>query len=1272
MPIPENKISLISANQTPAEALKLALKNTAFEKNFTVFQKIETQTSEFEITFLDLPLINEKSIELLRELKDRFEFTPIIIISNQISDDEGSFLIKNGAYYYLDYQQLTKPEITRAIITCQNARKISQKWQTAFISTKEKESNLRTILNNVEDAIVLIDAEAHIIDYNKITLDFFDRVFKTYPQINSSIFDFFAASDKPAFWEGFVKSALKGSRKIAEINIENEVVYRVTAHPVIDENKVIGASINALNITDYIKAQREKELREANLKSLIQNTYDPMWSIDTSYKLIAFNSAYEDLASQYLGRPPVMGDSVLFETYSDELEKNWEKSYDRALKGERFEEEMVYNYVGGNLYIENEFNPIRNTQGEIIGVTCFSRDVTERRQQEEKNKEFASIVKFSNDAIIGFTIDGTIESWNPAATKMLGYKDYEAIGKKTQILFSGSEYQMVTQRFVSFLKGNPIEQFVQKMITKNEVTIDAAFSFSLHQDSEGKVTKASAIVRDITEQLKAERELIEQQHFIESITETSPSILYVYDFYQGKTIYINKRASELLGYNREEIRAFEEGIYEIVHPDDKKNLVLKNKKLLHSKDGVIVEQDYRVRHKKGHYIWLNARNTIFRRFSNGKVQQILGTARDISVQKKTENELEQLSLFAKHTHNYLVISNKNNEIEFVNEAFTKHLGYSLREIEGKSIESVLSGPKTNKETLNRIHRLIEQKKSINEEIIFYKKSGEPYWAGVYKNPVFDENGELKNYLQVQIDISAQKRNEELTLQAKELAEKNAKFKDEFLANMSHEIRTPLNGIIGMIDILEDTKLDDEQKHYIDTFKNSSNSLLEIINNILDLSKLEAGKMEMKPIDFELNNTLNNVKSLYTPIANSKGIKLEIIRGKNVPRYINTDENKLVQIVSNLLSNAIKFTEKGSVTIEVSKNKKESSLLFEIKDTGIGINEENLNVLFKKFSQIDQSAGKRFAGTGLGLAISRELTSLFGGKIGVSSKLNEGSNFWFTLNYNEVKHPERIKEKQQKGLKIKNENFNLNVLLVDDQPINREVATLMLEHFGCTVEQAENGEDCLKKYQPNKFQVVLMDIQMPVMDGVEATKTLRLKHKNLPPIIAVSANAMEGDAEKYIAAGLDDYLPKPITKETIYNLLNKHFGKSKTNKATTPIVQPKQEDFPILKDEILNSLKAMGNEEVLKSLFKSFINDANQLVEEINTHLKSKNYQELRKANHTINGLSGTIGAIKMNKVCIAISTAIKEENFKDLPNIIHQLNHTHQELIQHINEKVIG
>lgn len=1282
MPLRPNRVALVSGNKKTISLFEKVFDEIKDNYELVPAKAVTKIPPPVDLIVLEGDRNIEHQLILVRQIKETDELTPIVIIVDEVTPHDASVAIKNGIFDYLEQSELEPKQIAKMVRVGVEFNKIEIKREIALQNTREKESNLRAVLNNTDDAILLIDADYTILDFNKPSAQFTKLAFDSIPQIFHDILSLISDEKEKTRWKNNLKLTLEGKKStfldVFKRNGE-EFHYRVSCTPVNEGKKVIGVSIIASNITEIIKTEREKELREANFRSLIQNTYDPMWSIDKDFRLIAFNSAYEDLASQYLGRPPVHGDSVIFETYTDELEALWEKSYRRALRGERFEEEMVFQYGGGNIYIENEFNPIRNSKDEIIGVTCFSRDVTERRQQEEINKEFASIVEFSNDAIIGFDTEGTIVNWNPAATSSFGYKSYEVVGQKTNLLFGKREFKKAQLKLRKIIKGGKIDRFESVMISKSGEKINVSLSFSLHRDSEGKITKISAIIRDITEQVKAEKELIEQQHFIESITETSPSILYVYDFYEGKSIYINRRASELLGYSREEVREFEQGIYEIVHPEDKPKVLAKNKVLLHSEDDDIIDLEYRVKHKKGHYIWLNARNTIFKRTPEGNVLQILGTARDITQQKKNAAEIEMLSLFAKHTVNNVIISDPDGSVQYVNDAFVSNTGYTLKSLSGKKIEEALSGEKTDQKILKRIQERKKGVKLIKEEILFYKKDGTPYWAAIFINPVKDENGKLKQYVQIQIDISDRKRNEELTLQAKELAEKNAKFKDEFLANMSHEIRTPLNGIIGMIEILEHTNLDEEQKHYVDTFRTSSKSLLEIINNILDLSKLEAGKMELKKQDFRLTAMLRNLHDLYTPMAKQKELSLKLEIDKRVPEVIHADENKLFQIASNLLSNSLKFTDRGSVTLRVTPTpKKKNTLSFEIIDTGIGISEENVKRLFTKFTQVDQSSVKRFAGTGLGLAISQELVHLFGGEIGVTSEEGKGSTFQFTIPYKPASlSKQELAKKQDEQEKI-SDQFGLHVLLVEDKFINQEVGSLILKQLGCTTITADNGQEALEKYKEDTFDLILMDIQMPVMDGVEATQELRKRFSSLPPIMAVSANAMEGDAEKYIEAGMDDYLAKPITIRSLAKKLNKWFGK-KTNtvsstKESPPTVTSNAEEIeklPVLRSDIVETLKGMGDEETLKNLFQSFVEDAKVLQKELNEAYKKQDYTETRKANHTLNGISGTIGASQMNKICINLSTAIKEEDFNTADQLVELLNKKLAVLLNHIEEEII-
>jgi CheY-like chemotaxis protein/two-component sensor histidine kinase len=347
--------------------------------------------------------------------------------------------------------------------------------------------------------------------------------------------------------------------------------------------------------------------------------------------------------------------------------------------------------------------------------------------------------------------------------------------------------------------------------------------------------------------------------------------------------------------------------------------------------------------------------------------------------------------------------------------------------------------------------------------------------------------------------------------------------------------------MGMLDMISKTSLNEIQADYIQTIQGASENLLNIINDILDLTKIEAGKMDLKISTLDIYETANKIKRLFEETAKNKKIDFTVNIEKNVVKYIKTDENRLIQIISNLVSNAFKFTKKGSIKVNISMaNQNNEGILFlvEVIDTGIGITENDQIKLFTKFSQLDNTLTRSYDGTGLGLAISKELAELIGGEIGVKSEYNKGSTFWFTFTATVSSEPDYTLVKFSHP-NFKDMKFNLTVLLVEDKFVNQKVETLMLENAGCKVSIAKNGKEAVDIISAgNKFDIIFMDIQMPVMDGVEAVSILRKKYNYLPPIIGLSANALEGDAERYIKLGMDDYVSKPFTSEQIREKLFK--------------------------------------------------------------------------------------------------------------------------------------
>ena len=421
-----------------------------------------------------------------------------------------------------------------------------------------------------------------------------------------------------------------------------------------------------------------------------------------------------------------------------------------------------------------------------------------------------------------------------------------------------------------------------------------------------------------------------------------------------------------------------------------------------------------------------------------------------------------------------------------------------------------------------------------------------FWA-VSHFPVRDATGEITMVAEMVRDVTHARRMEQALRVAKDAAEAADRAKSEFLATMSHEIRTPMNGVLGMLDLAMATELDEEQTEYMEAAQVSAESLLGLINDILDFSKIEASMVTLDLQPFELSHRVSLLRTMFVPRAAEKNLTIHIEMAPEVPDLLIGDPLRLRQILVNLIGNAIKFTEKGGVSLKISKLEEDDAqvvLEFAVKDSGAGLTPEQIQNVFERFKQMDSSTSRRHQGTGLGLAISRSLALLMNGDITVESEPGKGSVFYFRAPFSKVLSPAET-ETPKDAATPDSKPLSATILAAEDHPVNAMFIERLLRKNGFTVHCVQNGEEVLKAVAKQHYDLILMDIAMPLLDGVETTKRLRAA-KNLQtspdvPIIAMTAHAMKGDKEKFLAQGMDDYIGKPIQSRLLLRLLEQHLA-----------------------------------------------------------------------------------------------------------------------------------
>ena len=1135
---------------------------------------------------------------------------------------------------------------------------------------------LDSLLSNMGEGVYGVDAEGKCIWINKKALELLGydekevlgkdqhKLFHHHKPSNEE----YAPNECPIY----KTSKDKKTRVLEEHFIKKDGSF-MPINLIVTPLKNGGAIVVFRDISELLDKQIRLEKSESLFRTLFDIFPEPIVITDIETKLpYKFNEA----AYTQLGYSIDEYKNISIDKYDAIESKNEiQKHIDAVFEHARDDFDTLHRKKDGSLLdisvsvrvIHIEEKPyLLSIHRDITKVKRYQRDLLHQKQRLDSIIEGTNVGTWEWDVqigsvvlsekwaqIIGYTLEElfpiSIETW----TKLTHPEDLAESQKLLQKHFSGETDYYECEVRMKHKEGHWVWVLDRGKVSSRNDDGKPELMSGTHQDITAK--------KSAQEALRTERDLFSEGPVI--TIEWAP-------IENWPVRYVSKNVLSILGYTYEEMIS-ESFLYtDLIHPEDIQNI--SNEVSFNMKNGIdTFEQSYRLKLKEGNYKWFYDFTKILRD-ENSNPTSIRGYLFDQSQLKKVQDDLanlnNQLESLLKSIPDLVWMKDKDGLYVTCNKRFEAFFGASVDDIVGKTDYDFIPEDLAD---FFREHDQNAMKSDIpltNFEEIEFANDGHIEFLQTTKVAVKDKNGEIMGVLGIGRDLTELKQNEQALKAAKEAADRANRSKSEFLANMSHEIRTPMNAILGLSELMLDSKLDLKEKDYLHKIHVSSKMLLGIINDILDYSKIEANKLEIEHREFDLDNVLSQLKTIFTQNAIDKGLEL-FFEFKNLcVKTVIGDELRVNQVLVNLLSNAIKFTHEGSVALYIElKEKSEHTALikFSVIDTGIGITEEELPKLFAPFSQADSSITRKYGGTGLGLSISKKLVEAMGGKLNAQSQRGVGSTFSFEIEFqvgswrsNTLESVDDIKTSYSNAEQDLHSLKNIKVLLVEDNEINQEVAIAMLKKIEADVIVANNGKEAVATFLSGRdyFDIILMDLQMPIMNGYEAAAVIREHDKEIP-IIALTAAAMVEDKEKALKAGMNDHLSKPINSNEIVKTI------AKWCKISAPIEDEKMQ-ISQNNDADLDIEYALyivnSNKELLNKILSGFLLELEGEFDAI-PMLLANNDPAAAPLIHSLKGVSGNVGAKRVESISKALEAehkkngVISNESIKNLCSAIDRL-----------------